>query len=74
MALANGTGGAFHIEVDGIDKTGPLTIANTGGWQQWQTITKTGISLNAGAHVLRIVLDTNGPINYVGNVNYIDLN
>jgi hypothetical protein len=70
---ANGTGGTFHIEVNGIDKTGPVTIPNTGGWQQWQTLTKTGVSLNAGVQVLRVVLDTNGPINFVGNLNYIDL-
>jgi len=25
----------------GVDKTGPLTIPNTGGWQTWQSTTKT---------------------------------
>jgi predicted Rdx family selenoprotein len=70
---ANGTGGTFHIEVNGIDKTGPLTIPNSGGWQQWQTVTKTGVSLSAGVQVLRVVLDRNGPSNFVGNLNYLDV-
>jgi hypothetical protein len=70
---ANGVGGTFHVEVNGVDKTGPLAIPNTGGWQQWQTITKTGVNLAAGVQIVRVVLDTNGPINFVGNVNYIDV-
>jgi hypothetical protein len=69
---ANGTGGTFHIEVNGSDKTGPLTIPNTGGWQQWQTVTKTGVSLSAGVQAVRVVLDSNGPIGFVGNLNYLD--
>src|SRR5206468_7479175 len=52
-AASNGAGGTFHIEVDGTDKTGPITVPNTGGWQTWTTLTKTGVSLPAGTHVLR---------------------
>jgi len=36
-----GQGGTFHIEVDGVDKTGPLTVPDTRGWQSWGTVTKT---------------------------------
>src|SRR5205814_484900 len=32
------TGGSFHLEMNGVNVTGPLTIPNTGGWQTWQTI------------------------------------
>ena len=65
-----GTGGAFHVEVDGIDVTGPMMVPNTGGWQTWQTISRPGIALTAGSHVLRVVLDTKGPTGWVGNLNY----
>ena len=68
---SNGSGGTFHIEFNGVDKTGPMTILNTGGWQNWQTITKTGVALSAGQQVMRIVMDTSGTTGYVGNLNYI---
>ncbi|MDQ3803543.1 MAG: LpqB family beta-propeller domain-containing protein [Acidobacteriota bacterium] len=60
-------GGTFHIEVDGVDKTGPLTVPDTGGWWEWQTVTKTGVSLTAGQHVLRLALDTNGGSYSIGH-------
>jgi VCBS repeat-containing protein len=66
-----GSGGTFHIEVDGVDQTGALVVPNTGGWQVWQTITKSNVSLSVGPHVLRLVMDTNGPTTGVGNFNWI---
>ena len=50
-------GATFHVEVDGVDRTGPIAVPDTGGWQTWQTITTTGIPLTAGQRVLRVVLD-----------------
>ena len=69
-----GTGGTFHVEVDGVDATGPLSVPNTGGWQTWQTITSAPVSLTAGPHVLRVVFDTNGATGYWGNLNYLRWN
>jgi hypothetical protein len=66
-----GAGGRFHIEVNGVDKTGPLTVPDTGGWQSWRTVSKTGVSLSAGVQVLRLVLDTNGATGMTGNFNWI---
>ena len=68
---SSGTGGTFHIEVNGVDKTGPIAVPNTGGWQAWRTLTKTGISLSAGQQVIRLVLDTNGATGMTGNFNWI---
>ncbi len=68
---ANGTGGTFHIEFNGVDKTGPMAIPNTGGWQKWVTLTKTGVSLNAGQQVMRLVIDSAAPTGVIGNFNYI---
>lgn len=56
-------GGTFHLEVDGVDVTGPLTMPNTGSWSVYQTVTKTGVSLKAGRRVLRLVID-NDPSQY----------
>ena len=39
VRVANiGTGARFRIEIDGIDRTGPMNVPNTGGWQIWQTV------------------------------------
>jgi hypothetical protein len=50
-------GGTFHIEFNGVDKTGLFTTTNTGAWQTWTTISKTGISLTAGQQIMRVYLD-----------------
>ena len=68
---SNALGGTFHIEVDGVNVTGPLTIPNTGSYQKWTSVTKTGVSLTSGRHVVRVVFDAAGPTGAVGNFNYI---
>jgi hypothetical protein len=68
---SDGAGGRFHIEVDGVDRTGPLTVPDTGGWQVWRTVSKTGVSLAAGDQVIRLVFDTNGSTGLTGNFNWI---
>jgi LmbE family N-acetylglucosaminyl deacetylase len=68
-----GNGGTFHIEIDGVDNTGPMTVPNTGGWQIWQTLTKPNVSLSAGTHVMRLVMDSNGGTGGVGNFNWISI-
>ncbi|HVR37146.1 MAG TPA: carbohydrate-binding domain-containing protein [Methylomirabilota bacterium] len=45
---------ALRVLVDGVDKTGDLAVPSTGGNQNWTTITQTGVTLDAGAHVVRI--------------------
>src|SRR5260370_39745484 len=57
------TTAAYHVEVDGNNVTGSVTVPNTGGWQTYQTLTKTGVSLSAGQHILRVVID-NGGMNF----------
>jgi len=72
VRVASLTGdGTFHVEVDGVNVTGTIAMPNTGGWQTWQSVTRNGIALTAGAHRVRIVFDTAGAIGYVGNVNYL---
>jgi arabinoxylan arabinofuranohydrolase len=51
------SGGSFHIEFNGVDKTGPMTTTNSGAWQTWTTISKTGVTLSAGVQVMRIYFD-----------------
>jgi subtilisin family serine protease len=64
-------GGGFHIEMDGVDVSGSLGVPKTGGWNTWTTVSKPGISLTAGQHVLRLFMEKNNATNSVGNFNWI---
>jgi PKD repeat protein len=68
---SQGNGGNFHIELDGVDKTGSLAITNTGGWQIWQTLVRSNVALNAGQHILRLSSDAIGASGNIGNLNYL---
>jgi hypothetical protein len=65
-----GVGARFHVEVDGLDSTGPVLVPDTGGWQTWQTITTAGIRLEKGTRHIRVVFDTGSSIGGVGNYNW----
>jgi len=58
-------GGAFHLEMNGANVTGTLTVPNTGGWQSWQTVSAP-VSLQAGQQTARLVFDSLGN-NALGN-------
>src|SRR6185369_10237792 len=34
---SQGDGGAFHIEMDGNDVSGPVVVPDTTGWNAWQS-------------------------------------
>lgn len=65
----DGDGGIFHLEVDGVNVSGPITVPNTGGWQSWETVTVNDISLTLGEHVIRLAFDSD----YM-NLNYFQFN
>jgi hypothetical protein len=62
-------GGTFHLEFDGKDATGPIEVPDTGGWTTLQTITKEGIELNAGQQTMKIVMDTEGEVGSIGDID-----
>jgi len=71
---SGGAGGTFHIEIDGVNVTGAMTVPDTGSWNAFTTISKSGVSLPAGTHVLRLVLDTNGSsTGMTGNFNWFQV-
>lgn len=56
--------GTFHLELGGVDVTGPISVPVTGGWQTWTDVTAT-IDLTVGQHLLRFVCDdTEFNLNY----------
>lgn len=52
-------GGSMHIESNGRDVTGLITIPPTTGWQDWAEIV-TNAQLTAGEQILRIFFDQGG--------------
>jgi len=64
---AEGSGKTLHIEIDGVNVTGPIEVPSTGGWQVWETITVSDVDLTAGEHVMRIVFGSS----YM-NLNYVE--
>ncbi|HYG80844.1 MAG TPA: carbohydrate-binding protein, partial [Pyrinomonadaceae bacterium] len=54
---SDAAGGAFHVEVDGVNVTGTMVVPNTTYWNSWSSAVKTGVSLTAGQHVLRFVVE-----------------
>jgi hypothetical protein len=57
-AAANQASAAtFHVEVDGVNVTGPITVPNTGNLNTYQWVGKQGVSLTAGKRVLKVVSD-----------------
>ncbi|MFH1778909.1 MAG: cellulase family glycosylhydrolase [Candidatus Omnitrophota bacterium] len=47
-------GGQFRLEIDNKDVTGPISVENTGGWQEWKIISKKGIKILKGRHEVRL--------------------
>lgn len=57
----------ISLSSNGTTLISDLAIPFTGGWQEWQDLTVTDVSLNAGEQVLRMTM---GDSNYV-NLNYM---
>ncbi len=59
-------GKSLHVEMNGTN-IGNISVPNTGGWQNWQTVTINNISMTAGQKVMRVYFDTDGI-----NLNYVN--
>ena len=52
VAASGATNGKYHLEIDGENVSGIVSVPNTGGWNIWQPVTSTGIYIAQGIHVL----------------------
>jgi beta-glucanase (GH16 family) len=64
---AMAAGKTFYVEFNGVNKTGNITVPNTGGWQNWTTVSAP-VSLSAGTQIMRFVSNSAD-----FNLNYIRL-
>ncbi|MBI2933732.1 MAG: carbohydrate-binding protein [Planctomycetes bacterium] len=58
---------SIHLEVDGGNVSGSVPFTNTSGWQAWIDLALPNVSLSAGAHEVRVVIETGG-----FNLNYVE--
>jgi hypothetical protein len=58
------------MEVDGVNRTGTIELDNTGAWDAWRTHSGPSLSLSAGTHVLRVVMEQVGTGNAVAGFNW----
>lgn len=69
-AANGGTGGKVHIELDGVNVSGSINIIN-GIWLGYSTIIVPNISLIAGQHILKLMMETNSTSGWVGVLNWM---
>ncbi|MCR6638788.1 MAG: glycoside hydrolase N-terminal domain-containing protein [Sporocytophaga sp.] len=60
-------GKTLQVEMDGENITGPVSIPNTGGWQNWETTSVMDLDLTQGQHKMRILFNAD----YM-NINYLE--
>ena len=53
-------GARFHIELDGVDITGPIAVPRTGSYSAWTNVSSREVPIAAGDYELRLVADSAG--------------
>ncbi len=61
------------LEIDGVDVTGPLTVPTTASWNSVQAVTKSGVAVSSGLHVIRLVIDNSNGALDAGSFQAISL-
>jgi endoglucanase len=59
LRVSSPTGGQLQIRNSAGTVLGSVTVPNTGGWQNWQTVT-TNVTLSAGQQTIRVYSAFNG--------------
>lgn len=67
---SNKMGGLFHMEIKGLKITESIRIPDTGGWGKLKLIKCAGVKLTKGRHVIRVVMDEEGPSGFIGDIDY----
>jgi hypothetical protein len=66
-----GPGGVFHIEFNGVDRTGPITVPDTGGWEHLKAFSHAGVKLTAGRQIMKVVMGAPGTSGSIGDIDYL---
>ena len=70
VVASNKKGGTFHLEFNGVDKTGPIDVIDTGGWKILKPMAKPGVRLEAGRYAMKMVMDKKGESRSIGDIDF----
>ena len=65
-----GPGGTLHLEFNGVDRTGPISVPDTGGWEHLKPFSHEGVKLVAGRQVMKVLMATGGKSGSIGDIDY----
>ncbi len=71
MVACDGPGGTFHLEFNGVDRTGPITVPDTGGWQNLKPFSHSGVKLTTGRQIMKVRMATGGKSGSIGDIDYL---
>jgi hypothetical protein len=57
-----------YIYVNGNGVVNNLALPGTGSWSSWNTVTVSGVALNAGANTISVIYNSS-----LGSSNYVNL-
>ncbi len=61
LRIAGGLpGGQLHFEIDGSDITGIVSVPNTGGWYEWESVMVENVYLSTSNQKLKFYVDKSG--------------
>ncbi|MDR1544198.1 MAG: family 43 glycosylhydrolase [Prevotellaceae bacterium] len=60
LVASENNGGKFHLNINGVNKSGTINVPNTGGWGTFQTVTATNIPLRQGENLFEIRFENGG--------------
>lgn len=63
-------GGDFHIEMNGKDVTGPISVPDTGSWQKLELITHRNVKLKKGRYLMKVSMDKKGDSGSIADIDY----
>lgn len=62
LSASGNSNGFFHLEVDGVDKTGQISVPSNGSWNNWvwRPATPVELTLTEGKHTIKLYIDKAG--------------
>lgn len=62
--VASTVSGSFIVYIDGVNK-GTVNVPNTTGWQSWQSVLLSNVSISAGTHILQVYSNSGFNLNKI---------
>lgn len=61
----------FHIDLNGVDVSGPISVPDTGSWQQLKLITHENVKIEkTGPQLMKVIMKREGPSKSIADIDY----